>query len=73
MCIRDRSTDDVKRRTKEHEREGYSGVVYYSQTKNMMRAEDELLEYPHRYNKDKVSGAQEQPGYVYVIKGRKSS
>ena len=67
------STDDVKRRTKEHEREGYSGVVYYSKTKNMMRAEDELLKHPGIHNKDKESGAQEQPGSVYVIKGRKFS
>ena len=60
----DRSAD-------QYEREGYSGVMYFFRTKNMMRAEDELLEYPGTHNVHEWSGAQPKPGYVYVIKGRK--
>ena len=67
------STVNLDGRADQHERDGYSGVMFYFRTKNMMRAEDELLEYPGVHNVYEWSGAQAKPGYVYVIKGRKYS
>ena len=67
------STDDVNGRADDHEDDGYSGIMYYSRTKNKMRDEDKLLEHPGIHNVQLWSGAQPKPGYVYVIKGRKYS
>ena len=68
--VRVGSTIDVYRRAGEHEREGYSGTMYYAKTENMMKAEDRLLEYPGDYNKDEWSGAKEKAGFIYVIRGK---
>ena len=68
------ATDDPHRRRTEHAEEGYSGTMYVTRTKNMKLAENKLLQTPHRHNVQKqsnVAKAEEAPGYVYVIKGRK--
>ncbi len=66
------STDDPERRAREHSREGYSGKMFYADTKNMMQAEDRLLRTGNfRYNIQGSSNADQSPGYVYVIKGVK--
>ena len=66
------ATDDPHRRRTEHAEEGYSGTMYVTRTENMKLAEDKLLEMgPYRHNVQKQSNAEEAPGYVYVIKGRK--
>ena len=58
--------------TGDHEREGYSGNVYYAETKNMICAEDELLsKRSYLYNTHKLSNQPEGKGYVYLIHGRR--
>ena len=72
MQMNEAPRDPLENRTGGHEREGYSGTVYYTETQNIKDAEDELLKlrsYP--YNKYKLSGQQEEPGYVYLIWGRR--
>ena len=70
--IRVGATDDPNRRANEHEREGYSGQMYYFKTENMRKAEDKLLEQaPGIHNVQQRSNAEDKPGYVYAIKGRK--
>ena len=63
------STTDPQRRRGEHERDdGYYGIMYYAHTKNMMLAEDKLLEfYPDSENIQRYSNARSKPGYVYII------
>ena len=66
------SSVDIQQRTGQHQREGYSGTVYYASTDNMMRAEDKLLQQnPGRHNIQQQSNAEQGKGYVYGIKGRK--
>ena len=46
--------------------------MYYAETQNMRLAEDKLLSIRvPRYNIQDISNAQEDDGYVYVIKGRR--
>ena len=62
------ATDDPERRRGEHEREGYRGKMYCAPTKNMMTAEDKLLEKFHFYeNQHESSNAAEERGYIYAI------
>ena len=71
-AIRCGATIDIERRRDEYEDEGYSGTMFYAETQNMMFAEDKLLEIRvPRHNVQEVSNAQEEEGFVYVIKGRK--
>jgi len=67
------STDDPQRRAREHEREGYSGTMYYWHTQNMKHAENQLLEKKPRHNIEYTSNAKPEPGYVYAIHGSKRS
>ena len=65
------STDNPNRRAEEHDRE-YSGVMYTFRTENMRKDEDKLLqETPGKYNEQRKSNAENKPGFVYVIIGRK--
>lgn len=68
------STINVKNRTRDHERNGRDGVLYYAKTTNMRKAEDRLLkssEWPD--NRQKQSNRKEDKGYVYVIKDKTTS
>ena len=68
------TTDDPGPRAREHERNGYSGKMYYARTSNMKLKEDKMLErgeFPH--NKQEKSGQDEGEGYIYIIVGKKFS
>ena len=70
--IRAGSTEDPCRRKSQYEEEGYGGTMFCVRTDNMRRAEDQLLQSrDFRYNVHKRSNADETPGYIYVIQGRK--
>lgn len=70
--IRCGATIDVDRRKGEHETDGYSGTMNYATTQNMMMAENELLAIKKwLHNDQERSNISQEPGYVYVIKGRK--
>ena len=69
--IRVGSTIDPERRANEYERDGYSGIMYIAKTTNMQYAEDKLLEYKPLHCIQSTSNAANEPGYVYVINGRK--
>ena len=70
--IRVGATNDPNRRANQYEREGYSGQMYYFKTENMRKAEDKLLEQAAGiHNVQQRSNAENKPGYVYAIKGRK--
>ena len=71
-AIRTGATVDVDRRRDEYEEDGYSGTMFFAETRNMKFAEDRLLEIRvPRYNEQTLSNAQEEEGYVYVIQGRR--
>lgn len=67
--------DRLDKRIEEHERNDYSGTVYYRETDNMKKAENKLLKekpggFP--YNIQQESNRQDgESGCVYVISGRK--
>ena len=65
------ATKDPGRRAKQHEKElGLSGKrdMYYWKTSNMKNAENKLLgKKGFELNDHKVSNADEEPGYVYII------
>ena len=68
------STKVPKERASQHERNGYSGTMYYAKTQNMRHAEKRLLDSKkggYRYNDHQTSHQEEEPGYVYLIKGKK--
>ena len=70
------STKDPEERADQHERNGFSGTMYYAKTQNMRLAENRLLKSrkgDYRYNDHETSNQDEKPGYVYLIKGRKYS
>ena len=69
--IRVGSTTNPKNRAKQYEREGYSGTIYYAKTSTMKKSENELLKNDPRHNDHKRSNVGENPGYVYVVKGKK--
>lgn len=57
-----------------YERDGYSGTMYLARTRDMRRAEDKLFSRrDYRHNVQRRSNAKAEPGYVYLIVGRKSS
>ena len=60
------STEDVERRKGQHERDGFSGKLYYARTANMKKAEDKLLKdlYRGKHNSHKRSNAEETDGCV---------
>lgn len=64
----------LENRKGDHEGEGFSGTLYYTDTQNICAAEDELLGLRSRlypYNELEKSGQPEVRGYVYLISGRK--
>jgi len=73
------TVDPVEKRANEHQStNGYSGIMYWARTQNMKKAEDKLFDTADetgggRHNIQRASNAQEGPGYVYAIKGRKTS
>ena len=73
--VRVGSTNDIKTRKQQYQREGYSGKMFYARTKNMKKAEDRLLQYKSkpRHNQQRHSNNEEKPGYLYAIKGKKKS
>ena len=75
-AIRVGATVDPDRRANGYESDGYAGTMYVAKTENMMKAEDRLLKEARktgggRHNVQDLSNAAEDPGYVYVIKGRR--
>ena len=44
------------------------GIMYYSRTQNMFKAENRLLEFPGRHNTQKTSSARSKDGYIYVFR-----
>lgn len=61
-------TKDPERRCGEHEREGYSGIMFYAKTENMKRAENKLFEQcPCYRNRQRRSNAPAEAGFVYII------
>ena len=70
--IRADSTKDPDRQRSRHEDEGFGGTMFCARTENMRKAENRLLaargfcHNPHTQRK-----AAEEPGYIYVIKGKK--
>lgn len=73
-AIRAGSTIDPKQRARQYAQEGYSGTLYYASTENMMKAENTLFEkHTFRHNVHSRSNSPQDPGYVYVIKGKKFS
>ena len=70
--IRAGSTIDPQQRAGEYERDGYSGTMYTARTENMNRAETQLLQnYDYTHNVHLSSNSPAEPGYVYVIKGKR--
>ncbi|MBM4320089.1 MAG: hypothetical protein FJ125_09035 [Deltaproteobacteria bacterium] len=70
--IRAGVTTDLEATRRRYEREGYGGTLYAAPTRNMMRAEDQMLgEHGFRHNQQTTSNAPEDPGFVYVIQGKK--
>ena len=70
------STEDPEERARKHQRKGFSGTLYYVETQNMRQAENRLFdakEGSYRYNNHQASNHGEEPGYVYLIKGKKYS
>ena len=67
------STIDLEHHKAEYEREGYEGTMYYTETKNMKKAEGKLLAScaDCGHNIQLSSNAEEKPGYIYIIKGTK--
>ena len=66
------ATNDIERRKKEYASDGYEGLMYYAETKNMQRAENQLLESCKKSggcpkNAQKKSNAEASPGCVYVF------
>ncbi len=73
-AIRVGSTVDPKRRATQYSSEGYSGKMFIAETQNMKQAEDRLLQIcACRQNVQKSSNADPDPGYVYVLQGKKCS
>jgi hypothetical protein len=74
FSVRVGATVNPENRSNLYKHEGYAGTMYIAPTTNMMKAEDKLLEAGHGvHNVHQVSNAQEAPGYVYVIKGKKTT
>ena len=68
------STEDPEERADQHERNGFSGTMYYAETQNMKQAENKLFDAKkgsYRYSDHQASNQEEEPGYVYLIKGKK--
>ena len=74
--IRVGSTKDLRRRKRQYEKQGYVGLMYHTESQNMKVDEDRLLDqmekYDIKYNVYRKSGAKAEPGYVYVIQGRRN-
>jgi hypothetical protein len=76
--VRAGASVDCNKRANGYEHDRYSGVMYAARTKNMMKAEDKLLEAGRRnnsciHNQQQLSNMPESPGFVYAIKGKKFS
>lgn len=65
------STSDIDGRTSSHKRSGFRGTLYYAKTRNMKGSENRLLKWGFRHNQLSCTGRDEEPGYIYVIVGRK--
>lgn len=75
-AIRVGSTGEPSVRAATYTRDKYGGTMYYAETRNMRLAEDRLLKAAFesgggRHNQHTLSNASEEPGYVYVIQGRR--
>ena len=65
-------TVDPYRCKAEYEREGYVGTIYIAETENMKKAEDKLLAHHEFWHKvQQSSNAEEKPGHIYVIQGKR--
>lgn len=67
--------DPLERAQCYYSREGYSGEMLYVPTTNMKEYEDELLKHKGpgllEYNVQITSNQKNEPGYIYIIIGRK--
>lgn len=72
FSIRVGSTKDIKGRASSYRTQGYSGTMFWTETKNMCYAENKLLKLgSYKHNKQKTSNNTTEPGQVYVIQGKK--
>ena len=71
-AVRGGATISPKATKTRYEGQGYGGTLFVATTLNMKAAEDRLLAIrDFRHNVQKLSNVQEEPGFIYVIKGRK--
>lgn len=71
-AIRVGATEHPQDRASQYQSEGYSGVMYHFKTENMRKAENRLLQQTGtQHNVQQRSNAEDRPGYVYAIQGRK--
>lgn len=66
-----------RNRSKQYERDGYSGKMFYAKTTNMKKAENTLLSNCDvndacELNSHKKSNVVNKKGTVYIIKGKRS-
>ena len=74
--IRVGATSDPGTRARVYANEGYAGIMFVAKTSNMRKAENRLLKAAFesgsgRHNQQTRSNAVAEPGFVYVISGRR--
>ena len=69
--VRAGSTVIPKKRAKNYQDDGYSGIMYYAKTSNMKKSENKLLRHKPLHNKQKRSNVGQKRGFTYVINGKK--
>ncbi len=76
--IRAGASIDCPTRADGYQGDLYSGVMFYARTQNMKKAENKLLAAGKEngnciHNIHMKSNVQEEPGFVYIIQGKKYS
>lgn len=70
--IRGGGTINPTSRAGAYQREGYGGTMYVAETQNMKQAENQLLQdFDFRHNEQERSNLPKDPGFTYVIQGKK--
>lgn len=71
-AIRVGSTYNPQARAASYAHEGYRGTMYAAPTNNMIQSENRFLrDSATRHNVHGFSNAQDEKGYVYVVKGQR--
>ena len=64
--------EHLEARIKAYKESGFSGTLYYAEITNMRVAEDALLKQKKfKWNTQTQSNRKEEPGYIYLIIGRR--